>query len=92
MTQQKPLYERAKAIVLNPKATASLTVADKRPLKQLLHLNAMKERLEKACDRIRIRYSGTEAKLRFLVEAETQMLCEQALAHLTEAAKADFRR
>ena len=92
LAQQKPLHERAKAIVLNPKATASLTVTDKRPLEQLSHLNAAWECLEAQCDRIRIRYSGTEAKLRFLVEAETQMLCEQALAHLTEAARADFRR
>ncbi|MBR1844057.1 MAG: phosphoglucosamine mutase [Opitutales bacterium] len=92
LAQQKPLHERAQAITLYAKCTASLTVADKRPLEQLLHLNAMKERLEKTCDRIRIRYSGTEAKLRFLVEAETQMLCEQTLAHLTEAARADFQR
>lgn len=92
LAQQKPLHDRAQAIRLCPKCTASLTVADKRPLEQLSHLNAVKERLEKACDRIRIRYSGTENKLRFLVEAQTQMLCEQTLAHLTEAARADFQR
>ena len=92
LAQQKPLHERAQAITLCPKCTASLTVADKRPLKQLLHLNTVKERLEKTCDRIRIRYSGTENKLRFLVEADTQMRCEQTLAHLTEAARADFQR
>ena len=92
LAQEKPLYERAQAITLCPKCTASLTVTDKRPLDQLSHLNAVKERLEKTCDRIRIRYSGTEAKLRFLVEAQTEMLCEQTLAHLTKAARADFRR
>ena len=92
LAQQKPLHERSQAITLCPKCTASLTVAGKRPLDQLSHLNAVKERLGKACDRIRIRYSGTEAKLRFLVEAETQMLCDQTLAHLTEAARADFQR
>ena len=90
--QQKPLHERAQAITLCPKCTASLAVTDKRPLDQLSHLNAVKERLEKTCDRIRIRYSGTEAKLRFLVEADTQVRCEQTLAHLTEAARADFQR
>lgn len=92
LAQQNPLHERAKAIILCPKATASLTVTDKRPLEQLSHLNAAKERLGKTCDRIRIRYSGTEAKLRFLVEAETQILCERTLVHLTEAARADFQR
>lgn len=92
LAQEKPLYERAQAITLCPKCTASLTVADKRPLEQLLHLNAVRERLGKDCNRIRIRYSGTENKLRFLVEAATQMLCEQILAHLTEAARADFQR
>lgn len=92
LAQQKPLHERSQAITLFPKCIASLTVADKRPLEQLSHLNAVRERLEKTCDRIRIRYSGTENKLRFLVEAKTQMLCEQTLAHLTEAAMADFRR
>ena len=92
LAQQKPLHDRARAITLCPKCTASLTVADKRPLEQLSHLNAAKERLGKACDRIRIRYSGTENKLRFLVEAQTRILCEQTLAHLTEAARADFQR
>ena len=92
LAQQKPLHERAQAITLCPKSTASLTVADKHPSEQLLHLNAAKERLEKTCNRIRIRYSGTENKLRFLVEAETQMLCEQTLVHLTEAARVDFQR
>ncbi len=92
LAQQKPLHERSQAITLCPKCTASLTVADKRPLDQLSHLNAMKERLEKTCDRIRIRYSGTENKLRFLVEGDTRELCEQTLAHLTEAARADFQR
>lgn len=92
LAQRKPLHERAQAITLCSQCTASLTVADKRPLEQLLHLNATRERLEKTCDRIRIRYSGTENKLRFLVEADTREFCEQTLAHLTEAARADFQR
>ena len=92
LAQRKPLHERAQAITLCSQCTASLTVADKRPLEQLLHLNATRERLEKTCDRIRIRYSGTENKLRFLVEADTREFCEQTLVHLTEAARADFQR
>ena len=92
LAQRKPLHERTQAITLCPQCTASLTVADKRPLEQLLHLNATRERLEKTCDRIRIRYSGTENKLRFLVEADTREFCEQTLVHLTEAARADFQR
>lgn len=90
LAQQKPLYERAQAITLCPKCTASLTVADKRPLEQLSHLNAVKERLEKTCDRIRIRYSGTENKLRFLAEADTQVHCEAILRNLMQSARSDF--
>ncbi len=90
LVQQKPLHKRAQAITLCPKCTASLTVADKRPLEQLLHLNAAKERLEKTCDRIRIRYSGTENKLRFLVEAGTQAHCEAIFRDLMQAAQSDF--
>ena len=90
LAQEKPLHDRAKAIVLCPKCTESLSVIDKRPLEQLSQLNAAKKRLEGKCDRIRIRYSGTENKLRFLVEAETQMLCEQILKELMQAVRSDF--
>lgn len=90
LAQEKPLHKRAETIVLCPKSTASLTVTEKRPLEQLSHLNALKERLEKDCDRIRIRYSGTENKLRFLVEAESRVHCEEALRDLMRAARLNF--
>ena len=85
-----PLCERKKAIHLNPKEEASLRVKEKIPLAQLPHLSKMKMELEKEEGRIYLRYSGTENKLRFLVEANTHELCKQRIQALQQAASLDL--
>ena len=46
--------------------------------------------LEKEEGRIYLRYSGTENKLRFLVEANTHELCKQRIQALQQAASLDL--
>lgn len=90
LARQQPLHQRAQQIHLCPKAEASLLVRQKLPLEQLNHLNKLRERLISA-KRIHIRYSGTENKLRFLVESNTQQECTEQLQALIQAAEEDFK-
>lgn len=87
----RPLWKRAQAITLRPKCERSLCVEQKIPLGQLTRLQATQARLQSMCRRIRIRYSGTENKLRFLVEGDTVACCEEAMQALLQAATADFQ-
>ena len=54
------------------------------------NLNKLHKDLEKELGRVYIRYSGTENKLRLLVEAETDTLCRVRMDQLKAAAKLDF--
>ena len=91
MSEKIPLYERKKSITLLPKLESSLEVKRKIPLEEMTHLKSIRDRLAKEIGRIHIRYSGTENKLRFLVEAPTQILCEERMKLLKQAAKLDLQ-
>lgn len=90
---QESLGSLAQNIRLFPQETYSLRVAEKLPLESL-------ESLQKAIDawtckladegRIMIRYSGTEAKLRFLVEAKSSELAAKVLQNLISEAESDL--
>ena len=86
-----PLWKRAQAITLRPKCERSLCVEQKIPLEQLTRLQATQARLQSMCGRVHIRYSGTENKLRFFVEADTLPHCEERMQLLLQAAAEDFQ-
>ena len=90
LAKEKPLCERKKAIHLLPKCESSLIVKEKIPLAQLDHLNNLLSALKNVSGRAYVRYSGTENKLRFLVEAESEMLCKERMENLKQAALLDF--
>ena len=90
LAQEQPLCERRKAIQLLPKCESSLKVKAKIPLEQLQHLNSTLDRLKNLPGRVYVRYSGTENKLRFLVEAEKEILCEERMENLKKSALLDF--
>lgn len=76
-----------------PSVSANITVPEKRPLEELKALAAAQEECRKALGpsaRIIVRYSGTENKLRLLVEGEDSRAISRALQHLTAAARNDF--
>ncbi|MEM9026553.1 MAG: phosphoglucosamine mutase, partial [Verrucomicrobiota bacterium] len=89
----KSLSSLAAEIILFPQETHSLRVEQKVPLESLSCLKEDIVRQERSLGkfgRILIRYSGTEPKLRFLVEAKTSTKAAEILQSLIENAKLDF--
>jgi phosphoglucosamine mutase len=89
----KPLSELRGALRKFPQLTAALTVQTKTPLESLPGLQAVIAALERelgADGRLLVRYSGTEAKLRLLVEGLTEPIVRAALARLETAVRAEL--
>lgn len=90
---RKPLSELKGRLALFPQETANLKVEKKRPLEALTHLNAAIRRAEGDLGtrgRVLVRYSGTEPKLRILVEAENSAQTSTTLMQIINAAKMDL--
>jgi len=88
----RPLSELRRALRKFPQLTAALPVREKKPLESLPRLGAEIAALEAelgAQGRVLVRYSGTEAKLRFLVEGPTDQVVAEGLSRLKAAAGAD---
>lgn len=89
----KKLSELRQEISLFPQKTASLKVVEKTPLDQLVTVSAAVEAVESGFGedgRVLIRYSGTEPKLRLLVEGKEQSSVDAAMDRLVSAVKADL--
>jgi phosphoglucosamine mutase len=88
----RPLSELRQALRKFPQASDALRVREKKPLEQLPRLTAAIQALETelgAQGRVLVRYSGTEAKLRLLVEGPTEAAVRGGLARLAEAVRAE---
>jgi len=89
----KPLSALRAQVALFPQATKNLKVAEKLPLEQCgslqMAMTSLKQKLG-TNGRLLVRYSGTEPKLRLLVEAEDVELMESGLESLIEAAQNDL--
>lgn len=89
----KPLSELRKGLVKFPQLSLALKVREKKPLESLARLpNAIRvlEAELGARGRVLVRYSGTEAKLRLLVEGPTEAIVRAGLERLRVAACADL--
>lgn len=89
----RPLSVLRGALKKFPQLTAALTVREKRPLESLPRLAAAIRALEGelgALGRVLVRYSGTEAKLRLLVEGPTEAMVRDGLGRLEAAARAEL--
>ena len=89
----RPLSELRKVLVKFPQLSAALTVRQKMPLATLPTLPGTIAAIEAelgARGRVLVRYSGTEPKLRLLVEGPTDATVRAALARLSAAARADL--
>jgi phosphoglucosamine mutase len=89
---RKPLSELRRALRKFPQLTAALPVREKKPLDSLPRLGAEILALEAelgATGRVLVRYSGTESKLRFLVEGPSDAIVSDGLARLKSAAAAE---
>jgi phosphoglucosamine mutase len=89
----RPLSELRRGLVKFPQLTAALTVREKKPLESLRALPAAIQSIETelgATGRVLVRYSGTEPKLRLLVEGPTLLAVQASLDKLTTAARSDL--
>ncbi len=87
----RPLSELRRALTKFPQANATLTTREKPPLETLTALTAAMRALELemgARGRVLVRWSGTEPKLRLLVEGPDEAVVRAGLDRLMAAAKA----
>lgn len=88
-----PLSELRRRLIKFPQVTAALHVREKKPLENLRELSREIAALERELGergRVLVRYSGTEAKLRLLVEGPTGEVVREGLARLERAARAEL--
>jgi phosphoglucosamine mutase len=93
MATGKPLSELRRVLVKFPQLSVALKVRDKKPLESLATLPAAIQAVEAGFGtrgRVLVRYSGTEPKLRLLVEGPDDAAVKAALARLVAAARADL--
>jgi phosphoglucosamine mutase len=90
----KPLSELRRVLKKFPQATKNLRVREKRKLADLPKLTTTIAALERelaADGRVLVRYSGTEAKLRLLVEGPTDAAVTGGIARLEAAAREELQ-
>jgi phosphoglucosamine mutase len=88
-----PLSVLRRALVKFPQLSVALKVKEKKPLESLRTLPATIKQIETELGqkgRVLVRYSGTEPKLRLLVEGPTDAVVRTALDRLAAAAQADL--
>ncbi len=89
----RPLSELRRGLKKFPQQSAALRVKEKPPLESLPTLTAAIKSVEAqlgAKGRVLVRYSGTESKLRLLVEGPTDAIVTAALDILAAAARVDL--
>jgi phosphoglucosamine mutase len=87
------LSELRRGLTKFPQLSAALTVREKKPLESLRALSAAIKNVEDemgAAGRVLVRYSGTEPKLRLLVEGPTQAIVQSAMDKLVAAVHAEL--
>jgi phosphoglucosamine mutase len=90
----KPLSELRRGLVKFPQATRNIRVREKRELTDCTALTAAIAAIESELrekGRVLVRFSGTEAKLRLLVEGPTDAVVSAAIERLARAAALDLQ-
>lgn len=89
----RPLSELRRALVKFPQLSVALKVRVKKPLDSLPTLVAAIAQLEQELGtrgRVLVRYSGTESKLRLLVEGPTDLVVQSGMDRLVSAARKEL--
>ncbi|MFP4165826.1 MAG: phosphoglucosamine mutase [Opitutales bacterium] len=90
---RRPLSELKQEVELFPQAVRNLRVKAKEPLEDLEHIKAAETDIRKELGeegRVLVRYSGTEPKIRLLVEASGSGQAGRLLDALDEAVRRDL--
>ena len=90
----RPLSELRSVLRRFPQATSAITVRAKPPVESLAGLSSAIRALEGELGRkgrVLVRYSGTEPKLRLLVEGPEKAVVAAGLARLVSAAQSDLK-
>ncbi len=93
VTEQRPLSELAKLMVRVPQVLESAVMPARRPLEQLPGLSALSQRLQAELaqeGRVLVRWSGTEAKLRVMLEGHDEAQLRRRALELIDAARRDL--
>ncbi len=72
---------------LYPQKLCNLKIAQKMPLDQIDELNVCLSELESSGVRHLVRYSGTENKIRLLIEAKHEQLVDESMSQLKEVVR-----
>jgi phosphoglucosamine mutase len=89
----RPLSELRRILRKFPQASAALAVRERKPMESLGALASAVTALEAelgSAGRVLVRYSGTEPKLRFLVEGPTDASVRSGLDRLVAAARSEL--
>jgi phosphoglucosamine mutase len=89
----QPLSELRRALKKFPQASTALRVREKKPLEQLPALRQAIADLERELGpdgRVLVRWSGTEPKLRLLVEGPSDAIVNEGIGRLKKAAAAEL--
>lgn len=89
----RPLSELRRSLRKFPQKTAAIPVRERKPLEMLKGLAAEIRRLESELGdrgRVLVRYSGTELKLRLLIEGPAETVVESGMARLESAVREAF--
>jgi len=90
----EPLSALRRRLKKFPQKTAALRVAEKRPLEELRAVSAATAELEAALGergRVMVRYSGTEPKIRLLIEGPDDATVSAGIKKLETAVRADLQ-
>jgi phosphoglucosamine mutase len=90
--EQRPLSELAQVMTRVPQVLESVVLPQRKPLEQMAQLSKEISRAERSLGkrgRVLVRWSGTEAKLRVMVEGPDQDQISLMVSSMTEAAKLD---
>jgi phosphoglucosamine mutase len=94
MREQRPLSELARAAMTRvPQVLQGVTFKSRRPIDEMKELSAAKASFERALGRdgrVLIRWSGTEPKLRVMIEGIDEAVIHEMARTLCEAARHDM--
>lgn len=92
VARQQPVSALARVMTRVPQLLESVTLGARRPLEEMPTLQAAMRRVEKRLGkrgRLLVRWSGTEAKLRLMVEGPDEAVLSTFVGDLADAARRD---